>query len=340
MSKILIIGPKMTEDNLSYGGVVVLFNDFINQLKKHHINHTIIDINKNKYKYNLFVFIVINFKILLNLKKHSHISLHGTANNFIFLGPILVIYCKLFNKKLSLRKFAGNFDKIYQNSSIYKKKIIEFILMNSDCVFFETKYLIDFFIKFNVNTYWFPNVRSKSEFNTDLNFNKKFIYVGNIQEEKGIDDLLNAIKYLPSDYSVDFYGNIKEDKYYDKDKWQNKIISYEGVIKPSEVQKKISKYDVLILPSYREGYPGVIIEAFSVGVPVIATELKGISEIVKNGVSGILVPTNNPVKLSEAIKYFDNENYLQFCNDAKLSFNNFETTIKTNEIIKLILNES
>ena len=327
----------MAEGTTSYGGVLVLFNDFITHLKKNRIDHTVIDINSSKYK--VISFIIINFKILLNLNKHSHVSLHGTARNFLLLGPILVIYCKLFNVKLSLRKFAGNFDVIYQESSYVKKNILAFILTNSNCVFFETKYLVDFFIKFNKNTYWFPNVREKSKYRTKLDYSSKFIYLGNIQEEKGMDDLLKLTNLLSDDYVIDLYGNIRENKYDYIRKLQDPIVSYRGIINPSEAQKIISEYDVLILPSYREGYPGVIVEAFSVGVPVVATNLKGISEIVKNGISGILVPTNNPLKLADAMRDFDSKNYIKFSHEAKKSFIDFDTSIQTAKMLKLLLNE-
>lgn len=338
MNKLLVIGPLMTESSLSFGGVVVLFSDFVNHLKKFNVDHTIIGINSNKSK--LYTFININVKVLKKIKGHTHVSLHGTANNFLFFGPFLVVYCKIFGKKLSLRKFAGNFDSIYENSNFFKKRIIEFVLKKSDSVFFETKYLIEFFKKFNVNTFWFPNVRVTSEFNTSFKFKKKFIYLGSIQEEKGIDDLLKASRYLSDSYKIDLYGNIREDKYKYLEKWNNKIVSYKGIIKPTEVQRILSLYDVLILPSYREGYPGVIVEAYSVGLPVIATSLKGISEIVENGISGILCPTNSPLELSKAIKYFDSKNYSKFRYEAKRSFNHFDSALQSEKILKIMLRES
>ena len=254
--------------------------------------------------------------------------------------PILIHFSKIFGKKISLRKFAGNFDEIYKQSNFLKRIIIRFVLKNSDINFFETKYLVKFFSMFNQDTFWFPNVRRKNDYFTSNSYSKKFLYLGHIQEEKGVEDLFQAAKFLSNDYSIDFYGNITEKKYKLDEFWKSEIVTYKGVLKPDEVPEIISKYDVLILPSYREGYPGVIIEAFSVGIPVIATNLKGISEIVQNGISGILVPINNPLELSKAIKYFDSNNYIRFSKEAKKIFKNFDNSIQTKKIIKLILSES
>ena len=62
-----------------------------------------------------------------------------------------------------------------------------------------------------------------------------------------------------------------------------------------------AEYDVLVLPTFwkGEGYPGVIIEAFSVGLPVVATNLPGISEMIDSQ-SGILVPPHSASTLAKA----------------------------------------
>lgn len=337
---LLLLGPKTSKNKKTTGGVIVLFDSFINELVRQNINFIIIDTNKSNYKNKIYSFLSIIFQIILKLPRCSHLSLHGTDKDFILIAPVAIVLSKIFKAKISLRKFAGNFDVIYLKSGLIKRKIIQFVLKNSDLIFFETKYLVGFFSPFNKNTYWFPNVRKKSLISTSSNFDKKFIYLGHIQKEKGVEDLFKAIEYLSTDYLVDFYGTITENKYKDEAFWKSSIVSYKGVLCPSQAQETISKYDVLILPSYREGYPGVIIEAFSVGVPVIATNLLGISEIVENNVSGILIPIKNPLKLANAIMLFNSKNYPKYSRKAKQAFLNFDTETQTMKIIKLITNES
>lgn len=58
---------------------------------------------------------------------------------------------------------------------------------------------------------------------------------------------------------------------------------------------------MLVLPSLSEGRPNVVLEALSCEVPVVATDVGGIPEIMTEGETGYLVPAKNPEKLSEKI---------------------------------------
>jgi glycosyltransferase involved in cell wall biosynthesis len=59
--------------------------------------------------------------------------------------------------------------------------------------------------------------------------------------------------------------------------------------------------DVLVLPSYREGFSRVILEASACGVPVIASDVRGCRDAVVNGLTGILIPPHNAAKVTEAV---------------------------------------
>jgi glycosyltransferase involved in cell wall biosynthesis len=67
------------------------------------------------------------------------------------------------------------------------------------------------------------------------------------------------------------------------------------------VSELLDRSDILVLPSLSEGIPVAVMEAMASGLPVIATNVTGVPELVEDGVTGLLVPSKNSSALSEAI---------------------------------------
>src|SRR5690606_27319039 len=68
-----------------------------------------------------------------------------------------------------------------------------------------------------------------------------------------------------------------------------------------EVGNYLASFDVFILPSNREGIGAVLLDAMSFGLPVVASRVAGLPEIVRDGRNGLLVAPRNPGELREAI---------------------------------------
>lgn len=336
-NKILFFGPKAhPKDSALTGGLSILFEDMLFQCKKNNIRYEVIDTNKFNYSYKWLAFILISFHAFLKIPRYSHISLHGTANDYFWIAPIVVFWSKLFNKHMSLRKFAGNFEEIYKNSSKFKKRIIDYILTKSDVNFFETKYLIKFFKKFNYHTYWFPNVRQKPSIKKEGPYSKRFIFIGQVKKEKGIMELLKVSNNLDQTYTIDIYGPLQENmKNIDFKKYK---ASYKGILKADEVLKTLVEYDIFILPTFwsAEGYPGVLIEAFSVGIPAITTNLTGIKEMIDQKNSVIFIDPKNEIQLEEAIISVNPSNYVDKVIAASKQFETYNSDNQVNNFFTRI----
>ncbi|HWW88355.1 MAG TPA: glycosyltransferase, partial [Vicinamibacterales bacterium] len=74
-----------------------------------------------------------------------------------------------------------------------------------------------------------------------------------------------------------------------------------GFMSADEVRRELSAARALVLPSFAEGLPGVIIEAFALGRPAISTYIAGTPEIVQPGISGWLVPAGATELLADAM---------------------------------------
>jgi glycosyltransferase involved in cell wall biosynthesis len=78
-------------------------------------------------------------------------------------------------------------------------------------------------------------------------------------------------------------------------------VEIEGEIRHDQIAGRMRRADVLCLPSLTEGYPNVLLEALACGLPIVATDVGGVSEIVTDESLGILVNPGNPDELARAL---------------------------------------
>lgn len=336
--KILFIGPRTDSQNPSKtGGAVVLFEDLLRYSMEHNIPHSIIDTNKSNYSNRISAILSVIFQLLKHLPASSHVSYH-TSRNYIYLGLPILFFSKLFGRSTSLRKFGGEAADVYQNSGFLRKKLMNFIFSQFDCLFMEMKFLVAFFQPINPNTHWFPNVRKHLEFTPEVKtFSKRFVFISQVREDKGIDEILQASNQLDESYTIDIYGPIIDEKY-TPEYFKKFQAVYRRSLQAHEVVPVLNTYDVLLLPTFYkgEGYPGIIVEAYSSGIPVIATNLKGISEITDPYQTGILIDPKNPDQLVKAMEYFSTADYSTMSRNALEKFNVFDTEIQTAHFLNLL----
>lgn len=136
-----------------------------------------------------------------------------------------------------------------------------------------------------------------------------FIFIGRMVRDKGINELIGAFHKLSSeDPSIRLLlvGDFE-------DKLDPILPETKRLIKSSEnivfvgYQKDVRPYltasDVLVLPSYREGFPNVVLQAGAMGLPYIVTDISGSSEIIIPNRNGIIIPKQNTEALYQAMKH-------------------------------------
>ncbi|MCF6244520.1 MAG: glycosyltransferase [Sulfurovum sp.] len=337
MQKMLLMGPRVNKNNPSdTGGAVVLFENLLVELQREKYPFLVIDTNKKNYTNSVIAYLSIFFKLCALQFKVEHISLHS-SRDYILLSPAVIMLGKVFGKTTSLRKFGGEAWDTYTNARGMRKKLLLFIFTHINVLFLEMKYLVDNFNDLNENTFWFPNVRIRDiEPSLPRKFNKKFIFVGHIKEEKGIDEILEVSQRLDSSYTIDIYGSISDDKY-TKEYLEKFNIQYKGALLAQEVYTTLNKYNVLLLPSYKEGYPGIVIESYAMGLPVISTTLPGLKEIVEIEKTGILTKVKDVDALKEAILFFNEDNYQSMSESAYRKFREFNAQVQTELFVKRVV---
>lgn len=77
---------------------------------------------------------------------------------------------------------------------------------------------------------------------------------------------------------------------------------FHGTLPPSEVPGFLASSDALVLPSLKEGRPNIVLEAMAAGVPVVASDIDGVNELISNNRTGILFPPGNDQSLAEQLE--------------------------------------
>ena len=147
-------------------------------------------------------------------------------------------------------------------------------------------------------------------FSLDGRSSKKIIAVGRIDEWKGFEFLLKAIKELKVrhvDCELEVVGDGSRGnslKRLASDLGVTDQVTFRGWVQPEEVPIIMKQATVLVHPSSKlgDGVPNVIKEAMAVGTPVIGSEIAGIPELLRNGKNGVLVPPRDVGRLADAIQ--------------------------------------
>jgi glycosyltransferase involved in cell wall biosynthesis len=133
-----------------------------------------------------------------------------------------------------------------------------------------------------------------------------FLFIGRLSEEKGIDCLLEAVKLTGLKLKIGGNGHLINNIKDISEKYSN--IQYLGSLEKEQVLQCMQECTALIFPSvWYEGMPMTIIEAFSQGLPVIASSIGAMSSMVIDGYNGLLFDAGNSIDLQSRLIEWQNK---------------------------------
>jgi len=260
--------------------------------------------------------------VIQEFKKYKKILRHVEEKDIVlFLGiyqPISLLSVKL--RKCPSIIFGGGFDitrSIMQNkffSTIYFFFRWSFqisMLKHFDRIILESHSVKDFYNldKFNKKLLY-AHLFIPSIFTLTNPFNKRDIdlaFMGVLSKEKGIIEFLKSCNILKNKnvaIRVVIWGDgvLKDqvEQYIDENNLST-LVQLKNFIDFHMVPKMLNKIKLLIIPSYSEGLPNILLEAMACGTPVLATPVGGIPDLVKEGETGFLLKSNNPEHVAERI---------------------------------------
>jgi glycosyltransferase involved in cell wall biosynthesis len=147
------------------------------------------------------------------------------------------------------------------------------------------------------------------------------LYLGRVVPKKGLHILIRALSLIDDAELViagpceKLYSD-KLQRLVSKLRLENRV-KFKGIISLEEKVHLINNCSILVCPTFADYHPIVLLEAQALGVPVIATEVGAIPEIVANGKTGLLVKPNNELELAKAIETLLKNNALRLSFSAK-----------------------
>jgi len=172
---------------------------------------------------------------------------------------------------------------------------------------------------------------------------KIILFVGNLVKVKGVNFLLEAFPDILSrepDVLAVVIGEGEEKSGLEtlaKDLGIEEFVRFEKFKSHLEVASWISASDVFVLPSLKEGFGLVALEALSSGVPVVASRTGGLPEFVKDGENGFLVEPGDPSKIAEKVEVLlkDDKEYTNISKKARESAFLHDVELQTKRIVEL-----
>jgi len=235
-------------------------------------------------------------------------------------------------------------DKIIVNSEIDRKEAIRYKIASPEKI-------IKIYNGIDINSLNFlPKDEARKSLSQILNLKPETLNlvvgtVANFYKTKGLPYLIEAAHILNSKYKIfnTKYLIIGEGKERPKIKALIKKYNLENQVfligRISDAYKYLRAFDVFILPSLKEGFPWIILEVMAAEVPIVATGVGAIPEIIENGKSGFLIKPKDSQNLAEKVKevILNPKLKKQFINSAEERLKEFtkeKMLQKTKEILE------
>jgi glycosyltransferase involved in cell wall biosynthesis len=253
------------------------------------------------------------------IKKEKPIIVHSHTPK---AGAVAMMAAKIANVPIRLHTVAGL--PLMEAKGI-KRKLLNFVeKVTYACatkVYPNSKGLYDFIVEEElissikmkiiangssngIDTSYFDSERisekQREEFLTRLNIQKKdfvFIFVGRLVGDKGINELIDAFARIKdSNVKLLLVGGLESDLDPLKSETIHEIDKNKNIISVG-FQKDVRPYfaisHCLVFPSYREGFPNVVMQAGAMGLPSIVSNINGCNEIIQEGINGSIIPSKD-----------------------------------------------
>ena len=303
---VLLVGPRVIDDDV-VGGAKISFERLLADLQRRdNLTLTVVSTSRGLRDRGRCMRAWLNFTAfvatLTRLWRHAaaaHLVVWNVSSRGAVLsGAFVWLLCRFRQRPLFVRVFGASL------AAELAPALLRFIaartFLRADLLLLQTKRLVDEF-GVSFSTAWFPTTRHmpprQQEYRSSC---RRLLFLSHLHPEKGLPELLAAAQRFPAPVTVSVFGPaVAGFDPHSIDAIPN--ATYGGSVYPDRVPKILEAHDALVLPSKLEGYPGVIIEAFQMGLPVIVSALPAVRELVTDGEDGLLVAVGSVDSILDAV---------------------------------------
>jgi len=344
MKKILVCGNFGKDESISDGQTI----------KTVTIYKTLTDLygNRSVIMHNTAGGIISLISLLIKMPRYlfacEDIIVLPAHNGVRLIIPLFVFFTIALKRRVHYVVIGG-----WLPFFLKEKKFLRRTLKSLRGIYVETKEMHDMLLDMGFNNlYILPNYKILPVLkpcDLRINFDEDtypLCTFSRVSKEKGIEDAINAVKTLNkkcsrTTYTLDIYGVV-----FDDDKlWFEKLsksfpdyVRYMGGIPYNKSTEVLKNYFAMLFPTYYngEGLAGSIIDAFSAGLPVVASNWRYNPSLIKDKKTGLLFTTHNVSEMVDGIEYLSGN--LDVYKKMRLAALEESMNYKPGEIIKVLIN--
>jgi glycosyltransferase involved in cell wall biosynthesis len=239
---------------------------------------------------------------------HISLSLKGSAYRKVVVGSL----ARLCGVPYVVHLHGGGFEYFWLTLTARLRQAVDRLFVDSEKIVVLGRYWVDVF------TGWLPQThdkivvipnsthRSAGENEPAKDQRVRLTFLGELGRRKGTPQLMEALGRLADDKNwtatLAGDGDLEETRVSARRLGIAERVNIPGWLDSKETAQIMRQSDVVVLPTFIENLPMVILEAFAHGVPVITTPVAAITEVVENERNGLLVPVGDIGALADALR--------------------------------------
>ena len=308
--RLLLVGPRVIKNDVG-GGTKVQFDSIIADLRRR-TDIALAVVNTARPRAGrgrvgmAFLDALTLLRVLARTWRHAAradlIVWFVSPRGALLGGGFVWLVCRLRRRPLCIRLHGGSFDVFLESAPAVWRFIARRTFLRAEWLLLETRRSVARLAAV-CNTRWMPATRDMPPRRQPYRPScRRLLFLSLLRPEKGLPDLLAATPRFPPGVRLSVCGPEMPD--FDvADIERAPQTTYGGWVPRERVPEVMEDHDALVLPTRwpSEGYPGAVIEALQLGLPVIVSRHPSLLELVTEGQDGVFVEAGSVDSLVEAI---------------------------------------